>query len=134
MTERPKVVAIVNTSPDTVDLLRFVFERAGYVVVGAFTWELRDARVDIESFMRQNHPDVIVYDIAPPYEENWRLFQHFRSMPANHGRQFVITTTNIKQVKAVAGEGPVLYEIIGKPYDLDLIVKAVQAAIGAAAG
>jgi CheY-like chemotaxis protein len=130
MAERQKVVAVVNTSPDTVDLLRFVLERAGYVVVCAFTWELRDAKVDVEAFMGEHDPDAIVYDVAPPYEENWRLLQHLKGLPVIRGRQFVITTTNVKHVSAVAGEGAVLYEIIGKPYDLDLVVKAVQAAIG----
>ena len=130
MAQRPKVVAVVNTSPDTIDMLRFVFEHAGYTVVSAYTWAMRDAAVDPEAFLRQHAPDIVVYDVAPPYEENWRLFQHFRSMPVNQDRKFVITTTNIKQVRAVAGDGPVLHEIIGKPYDLDLVVKAVQAAIG----
>ena len=130
MEERPKVVAIINSSPDTVDLLRFVFEHAGMVVVSAFTWDMRNSRVDIESFMRQHQPDAVVYDVAPPYEENWRLFQHFCAMPAVQGVEFVITTTNVKQVKEVAGAGHELYEVIGKPYDLDQIVKAVRKRLG----
>jgi CheY-like chemotaxis protein len=126
MDERPKVVAVINSSPDTVDLLRFVFEHAGFVVVSAFTWEMRDSQVDVEAFMRQHRPHVVVYDISPPYDENWRLFQHFCTLPALQGIAFVITTTNVKHVKAVAGPGHELHEVIGKPYDLDLIVKAVQ--------
>ena len=126
---RPTVVAVFNTSPDTVDLLRFVFEHAGFTVVSAFTWEMRDSKVDVEAFMRQHAPHVVVYDIAPPYEENWHLFQHFSAMPAFRGRKFVITTTNAKQVHAVAGDAVTLYEIIGKPYDLDLVVKAVKDAV-----
>ena len=132
MAQRPKVVAVVNTSPDTVDLLRFVLERAGYVVVCAFTWELRDAKVDVETFMSEHDPRAIVYDVAPPYQENWRLLQHFKGLPIMQGRQFIVTTTNVKHVTAFAGEGAVLYEIIGKPYDLELVVKAVEKAIGPA--
>ncbi len=126
---RPTVVAVINTSPDTVDLLRFVFEHAGFTVVTAFTWELRDSKVDVETFMRQHSPHVVVYDIAPPYEENWHLFQHFCTTPAFRGRKFVVTTTNAKQVHAVAGDAVTLYEIIGKPYDLDQVVKAVKDAL-----
>lgn len=126
----PKVIAIFNTSPDTVDLLRFVFERAGYTVVSAFTWELRDAHVDIEAFVRQHQPDAIVYDIAPPYAQNWRLFQHFSAMPVLADIKFVITTTHEKHVREIAGEGPELFEIIGKPYDLGRVVSAVEQAIG----
>ena len=126
MKEPPKVVAIINTSPDTIDLLRFVFEHAGFVVVSAYTWELRTSRVEIESFMRQHEPDVVVYDIAPPYEENWRLFQHFCRLPAMSGTAFVITTTNEKHVRALSGPDPELFEVVGKPYDLELLVKAVR--------
>ena len=84
---RPTVVAVFNTSPDTVDLLRFVFEHAGFTVVSAFTWEMRDSKVDVEAFMRQHSPHVVVYDVAPPYEENWHLFKHFCAMPAFRSRR-----------------------------------------------
>jgi hypothetical protein len=35
--------------------------------------------------MRQYRPAVVVYDIAIPYEQNWRLFEHIRSAPACEG-------------------------------------------------
>jgi DNA-binding response OmpR family regulator len=132
METRPPVVAVFNTSPDTVEMLRIVLERAGYVVASVYTYELRDARIDVEMFMRQHHPDLIIYDIAPPYEKNWREFQHVCTMDAFKGTRFLLTTTNAKQVHAVAGEGHELYEIVGKPYDLGLIVDAVNKLTGRA--
>jgi CheY-like chemotaxis protein len=128
VTTSAPVVAVLNTSEDTIDLLRLVLERAGYVVVTAFTNLLRDGRVDLESFMRQHRPRVIVYDIAIPYEENWRLFQHIRSSPACEGVRFVLTTTNARHVEQLAGAEQ-LHEIMGKPYDLDEVVRAVKEAI-----
>jgi CheY-like chemotaxis protein len=121
------VVAIFNTSEDTTDLLRIVFENAGFVVVTAFTNRLRDGKVDLEAFMRQHQPRVIVYDIAVPYEQNWRLYEHVRSAPACRGVSFVLTTTNVRYVQKLAGDEE-LYEIIGKPYDLDQILGAVRQA------
>ena len=56
MEARPPVVAVFNTSPDTVEMLRIVLERAGYVVASVYTYELRDAKIDVEMFMRQHHP------------------------------------------------------------------------------
>jgi CheY-like chemotaxis protein len=119
---------VFNTSEDTTDLLRIALEAAGFVVVTAFTNEIRDGKVDLESYMRQHRPRVIVYDIALPYDRNWRLFEHVRDSPACRGVRFVITTTNVRQVEQVAAPGEVLYEIIGKPYDLDVIAGAVRAA------
>lgn len=120
------VVAVLNTSEDTTDLLRFVLESAGFVVVTAFTNHLRDGRLDFAGFVRQHRPEVIVYDVAIPYEPNWRLFEHFRDSCPAEGLQFVVTTTNVAQLRTVAGPEAELHEIIGKPYDLDEVVGAVR--------
>jgi CheY-like chemotaxis protein len=127
MSLRAHLVAVFNTSEDTTDLLRVVFENAGFVVITAFTNHFRDGKVDLEAFMRQHQPRVIVYDIAIPYEQNWRLCQHMRSTPACQGVSFVLTTTNVRHVRQLAGAEE-LHEIVGKPYDLDEIVGAVRQA------
>lgn len=122
------VVAVFNTSEDTTDLLRVVLEQAGFVVVTAFTNRLRDGTTDFEALMRQHRPRVIVYDIAIPYEQNWRLFRHFRSSPAAKHVQFVVTTTNLAQVERIVGTDQEIHEIVGKPFDLEILVRAVKSA------
>ena len=128
----PPVVAVFNTSPDTIELLRIVLEPEGYVLVGAYTYEVRDGEVDVESLVQQHQPKLIIYDVAPPYDRNWRLFQHFATMPALKGVNFLITTTNLRQVREIAGPNREIFEIVGKPYDLGLIVQAVKETIGPA--
>jgi DNA-binding response OmpR family regulator len=126
----PDVVAVVNTSEDTTDLLRVVLEQAGFVVVTAFTNYLRDGKLDFQRFVEEHEPKVIVYDVAVPYEQNWALFQHFRSRPFCKDVRFVVTTTNANQVQMISG-GERLIEIVGKPYDLDQVVAAVRNAMAA---
>jgi CheY-like chemotaxis protein len=123
------VVAVFNTSEDTIEMLRQLFEHRGVVVVTAFTHALRDGRTDLEALMRQHRPNVVVYDIALPYEQNWRLFQHIRSSPVCAGVPFVLTTTNTAQVRKVAGADEPIHEIVGKPYDLELLVNTVEGAV-----
>lgn len=120
------VVAVFNTSPDTVDLLRLVLEQAGFTVVSAFTFDLRDGEIDLEAFCRQHQPRVVVYDIALPYEPNWRLFLHIRQLDALQNAQFVVTTTHEAHVRKIAGPDEELFEIVGKPYDLGRVVEAVR--------
>jgi DNA-binding NtrC family response regulator len=121
------VAAIFNTSPDLVDLVRRTFEPAGIVTVSLLTREIREGGVDLEAFIRQHDPHVIVYDIAPPYDANWALFQHICRMDVMRGRQYVVTSVNAKQVDLLSAGQPV-YEIVGKPYDLDRLVHAVKEA------
>ncbi len=121
-------VAVINSTPDIVDMLRLIIEQAGFVVVTALTFEIRDGHIDVEHLVDQHQPSVIVYDIAPPYEANWKLFQHIAAMPVMNGRQFVLTSTNAQQVERIAGKHQRVFEIIGKPYDLDLVVQAVKEA------
>ena len=123
-------VGLFNTSPDTVEMLRIVLEMEGFVVVAAYTFELRDSKVDIEALVRQHRLRAIIYDIAPPYDKNWRLFEHMKAMPALADMKFVVTTTNVKRVREVAGADCELLEIVGKPYDLQVIVDAVKSAVG----
>jgi CheY-like chemotaxis protein len=122
-------VAVFNSSEDTTDMLRELFQHAGFVVVSAYTNALRDGKADLEALMRQYAPAVIVYDIALPYEENWRLYERIRDSPACRHVPFVLTTTNLAQVRKVAGAAG-LIEIVGKPYDLGLLLETVKRAAG----
>jgi CheY-like chemotaxis protein len=123
------VVGVFNSSQDTIDMLRELFEHHGMVVVTTYTNQLRDAETDLEALMRQHHPDVIVYDISPPYEPNWRLMQHIRAAPVCAGVPFVLTTTNAVQVKKIASTSDEILEIIGKPYDLGQVLEAARRAV-----
>ena len=124
------VAAIFNTSPDTVEMLRIALSMAGVVSVSAYTFQLRDGTVDISAFMEQHHPDVVVYDIAPPYDLNYQLFVHLRSTPGLRACPVVMTTTNARYVQQLLGPDHRVYEVIGKPFDLDAIVQAVLEAAG----
>jgi DNA-binding NtrC family response regulator len=128
---QPPVVAVINSTPDIVDMLRVTLEQAGFVVVTTQTHEIRDGHVEVEQFIGQHDPRVIVYDVAPPYEPNWQLFQHLAAMPVMQGRQFVVTSTNRRHVEGLAAPQHHVYEIVGKPFDLGQLVQAVKEAVRA---
>jgi len=123
----PIVAAVFNTSPDLIDLVRRAFEPAGIVTVSLLTYQIREGAIDLEAFIRQHNPRVIVYDVAPPYDANWALFQHISRMDVMRGREYIVTSANSKHVETLSAGQPV-YEIVGKPYDLDRLVHAVKEA------
>jgi hypothetical protein len=122
------VVAIFNTSPDTVNLLRDVLDHDGLLTVSAYTFDIRDARLDLGAFVRAHRPNVILYDIAPPYERNWRLFDHLcQTVLAKY--RFVITSTNPSRVEPFVNRDQRVYEVVDKGGDLDVIVRASREAL-----
>jgi DNA-binding response OmpR family regulator len=128
MSERIPVVAVLNSNDDIVELLRLVLEQAGFVVISAHVDKMKRGDTSVMELMTRHRPDVILYDIVPPYETSWRFLELLRD-GVMKGPQFVLTSTNPKRVAELTGAptGEIL-EIIGKPYDLDRIVESVRAA------
>ena len=123
----PKV-AVINSNEDLIELLRIVFERAGLDTVAAHVPRIKRGSEDLISLVALHEPAVIVYDIAPPYEENWKLLRMLQNHQAMKGRRWVLTTTNKRALDELVGETG-SFEIIGKPYDVDRVTTAVLKAI-----
>jgi DNA-binding NtrC family response regulator len=122
----PPVVAILNSNDDTVEMLRMMLESEGLVAVSAHVSAMRRGAFDFSGFIAEHDPQVVIYDIIPPYDRAWMFFQHLRSMSIMQGRKFVLTSTNPERVQQNSNPGQPVYEIIGKPYDLQVIVDAVK--------
>jgi len=123
--EGPDVVFEINTTPDAIDLVKDVLEQAGFLVVSTFTWAVQNGTVNLEAMLRTHRPKVVLYDLAPPYERNWAFFLHLRETILKDVR-FVLTSVNVREVEKLVGRDERVYEIVGKPHDLDLIVRATK--------
>ena len=129
LNDRPTVIAVINSTPDIVEMLRVAFEHAGFVVVSTFTHLIRGGEVDFEAFIQQHQPQAIVYDIAPPYASNWNLFRHLRQLPALRGRRFVVTSTNPGRLRELAEVEQEIFEIVEIPYVITQLVETVAKAV-----
>lgn len=120
-------VAILNSNDEIMILLREALEEEGFSVATGHVFDFRTGDADLLDFIRQYDPAVVIVDIAPPYEHNWRFFETLSALPSARGREFVVTTTNARALASFGGSAAV--EILGKPYDLRQIVAAVKSAL-----
>jgi DNA-binding response OmpR family regulator len=124
--ERSPLIACVDSSEDIAELLADYLRLEGFRAV-VHTTPVRFGPASVIAFVQNVQPDVCIYTVALPYDESWREFQALRAAVPNV--PFVITTTNKRALEEVAGvdEG---IELLGKPFDLDEVCRAVRRALG----
>jgi CheY-like chemotaxis protein len=120
------VVAVINTNPDLIELLKVRIEAAGLVVLAIHVADIR-AGLDLGAVLTQHQPEVVVYDVVMPYERNWRFLQHLRGTTLRHYR-FVLTTPNAVAIARLVGKDEKVYEVLDDRADIDAIVQAVREA------
>lgn len=120
-----KTVAVMNSSREITDVLSEVFKRAGFNTTDIFTYKFKNGDVDFEEFVENNKPNVIVYDIAIPYKDNYELFQSLLAKDVAKDIPFILTTTNKKALEEIVGETMAI-EIVGKPFDMNHLVDIVK--------
>ena len=123
------VVAIINTTVESIELLADLLADEGFATVDAYVIEFKRRMRDLDSFFHDYQPQAVLYDIAIPYEENWTFFQEQvigrQLLPASC---FIVTTTNLTALEQLVGPTRAI-ELIGRPFDLDTIVQAVKRAV-----
>ena len=125
-----QVVALFNASDDTADMVQLMLDASGFnCLVGCHFTDLKKGSVDFSRYLGEHQPDVVIFDISPPYLENWLFFKTLRDHGAMAGRGLVLTTTNKERLDETVGADSGAFEIVGKPYDLDQIKAAIKAAL-----
>lgn len=129
MTVAKPLVAIINNTSDTIELLQSVLNDEGLDTVADYVAEYRKGRKDITAFLSERRPQAVIFDITIPYIQNWKFFKE--QVVGSHilpQSAFVITTTNKQVLEMLVGPTDAI-EIVGKPFDLEVILQAVRRTI-----
>jgi DNA-binding response OmpR family regulator len=116
------LIAVMNSSADLVSILETALEEDGFRVVTLVSTITGGAAGPL-AFLRIQQPAAAVYSISPPYRESWDILQEVRQRW--QGGHYVIITTNLGALRACVGRADAI-ELIGKPFDLDEITRALR--------
>src|ERR1700730_18306565 len=123
------IVALFNASDDTIDMVQKLLTDAGneQTVIWCHFADLKKGIVDFGKYMDRHNPEVVIFDLSPPYDENWIFFKTMRDATTMKGRGVVLTTTNKNRLDEVLGEDSHALEVVGRSKDLLQIGAAIEA-------
>ena len=123
------VVALFNASDDTIDMVQRLLRAAGdeQTLIWCHFADLKKGIVDFSRYIDKHNPEVVIFDLSPPYDENWTFFKTMRDATTMQGRGTVLTTTNKARLDEVLGEDSHALEVVGRPKDLGQIDAAIKA-------
>ena len=123
------IVALFNASDDTIDMIQSLLKEAGdaQTLVWCHFADLKKGVVDFTQYLAKHNPEVVIFDISPPYDENWTFFKTMRDARTMQGRGSVLTTTNKNRLDEVLGTDSHALEVVGKREDLQQIRAAIAA-------
>jgi DNA-binding NarL/FixJ family response regulator len=121
----PRVIALMNASDDTIVMITRMLEPNVQRLVSCHFADIKKGVIDFAAYLQEHDPDVVVFDISPPYDENWNCYKTLRDNTAMAARGVVLTTTNVARLNDVLGIDCHAIEIVGQPADLKLISDAI---------
>ena len=126
---RNATIAIFDASTDTVEMLTCLFSGSGLRPVTGPPNDVSAGKFDFVGYMAIHQPEAVIWDIPPPYDVNWGFFKLLRRIGPLQDRAIVLTTTNKAELDALVSRDAARVEVLGKPYDPQQVLDAVQRAI-----
>lgn len=122
------IVALFNASDDTIDMVQNLLTDSGgdQTLIWCHFADLKKGIVNFGKYMDRHNPEVVIFDLSPPYDENWKYFKTMRDDKTMQGRGVVLTTTNKARLDEVLGEDSNALEVVGRPKDLQQIDAAIK--------
>ena len=125
---RKPVVSVINTNDDLVSALQHALEAAGFNIVTGHVQGIQDGTLDFAAFLEEHDPAVVIYDIALPYDSNWKFLGMIRQLPQAQ-RAFVVTTVNKRALDARVGPTDTIEIQGGHADDIEPTMEAVRKAL-----
>jgi CheY-like chemotaxis protein len=124
MDAQNRVILVVEDDPDISDFVSAVLERAGYAVNVAPNGAVALERVSDQA------PRAILLDMQMPVMDGWEFVQHYHAQPGTPVPIVVMTAAHDAPIRAAEVHA---VGVLGKPFDLDDLLRAVALAVGSAA-
>jgi len=132
--KRAPVIAVINSNDDLVRALANELKQERYTPVTAHVADIKSGSENFIEFLERHEPELIIYDVAIPYEDNWTFLNMLRALPQCRDIPFVITTVNKRVLDSRVGQTDAIEIVGGHADDVEPTLEAVRRALHAGSG
>lgn len=121
---RKPLVSIIESDPELCDTYALVFTDHEYETRFLLCKDLFSANPTDETilFLLSNTPQVVLFDLCPPFEKYWNWFQALEVMHPTDWK-IIPVTTSPQMVSSISNLTP--EDMLIKPFDLDVLLEKV---------
>jgi CheY-like chemotaxis protein len=122
---KPCVIAVLNSNQDVLRVIREALEDEGYLVATKHIVDFKEGLANLGQFLNEHQPSAMIYDLAPPYQENWNFLQLVQQIPDVAAIPTVLTTVNKAALDHTVGRTEA-FEILGTRDNLAPMIERVN--------
>ena len=127
VSDRKRVVLLVEDDPGITGLVRFRLEREGYEVRHA-----ADGEQAMQEFDNPDRPDLVLMDVMLPYRNGYELLAELRARPGWAGIPVLMLTSLGREQDVVQGLGGGANDYVVKPFRPAELLARVHKLLGEA--
>jgi hypothetical protein len=123
-------VAMFSASDDTIAMMQalLIEAAADQSLISCPLADIKQGITDFRKYLEGHNPEVVIFDISPPYNENWAVFTTIRDDAVMRGRGVVLTTTSKAHLDELNGEETYACEVVGGVVNRALLLAEIKAA------
>lgn len=123
-------ILLLNSQADTITLLTDWFGALGASVHHLRGLDLCHHIGESRQLLNTIRPDVVLFDLSIPYEQNWLCFKYLSEIALFGATPMMLTTTNRRAVDEIVGPTDA-FELVGTPHDLWHLQELVECRVSA---
>src|SRR4051812_30629424 len=92
--ELQPVVGLFNASEETFKMVERMLVATSIQCLVCHFADLQKGQLDFTNYLATHNPAVVIFNISPPYDENWEFFRTMRDSRLMEGCAVVLMTSN----------------------------------------
>lgn len=104
-------IAILSGDSEVAARLRTPLEQAGFETETAQLAEVRSGELDVLTFFEEHDPDLVIYELAPPFAQGLTFMRLLQAVPMARHRRWLIATADRQAVVDLVGPTDAVVEV-----------------------